>query len=571
VGKAVKPISHQWQGDQLTVVYEHGVTFVVDHIRPDHDGRLWVHLIAKVGDDVTNEARLDLMDDRRRVDFAAGAHGRDGQVDWQAHLVPLIRLAQQLPEPPVQEKAATSALPGSPIALAPAAPFPTEVLPAPLAQLVREGANAFPCPEDFIAVPMFSVLGTAIGASRIVEVKPGWREGARINVAVVVDPGDKKSPALDLVMRPLYRRQESLLEAYKLAELDYKSALDHYEMAMMGWKKASYKRDGTPPEKPTPPGDEPRMAQIWTSDATLEALGELLERNPRGLCFVRDELTGWVRAMNQYRGGKGADRQAWLSFWSGAPAIINRKSSKHPVVLSNPYVCVVGCLPPEVLGDLSDERGREDGFVHRILFAYPAVPPITWSDAIVSGAAIQGYAAVIQSLLDLKDYEGVGPRTVTFTPSGHAAYVELMGEVYATKAHPDCPASLRGPLAKMEGYAARLALILQLSRLAAGETAKEVIEEVSVFGAGALVHYFVSHAVKVYAQLRWTPEDKQVELALAWIRARGGTVTAREVLAGKVAGVKTASGAKDLLRRLEDHGHGTVSEGDRHRVSFTLR
>jgi hypothetical protein len=34
------------------------------------------------------------------------------------------------------------------------------------------------------------------------------------------------------------------------------------------------------------------MAEVWTSDATMEALAELLERNPRGVLFVRDELTG---------------------------------------------------------------------------------------------------------------------------------------------------------------------------------------------------------------------------------------------------------------------------------------
>jgi uncharacterized protein DUF3987 len=41
--------------------------------------------------------------------------------------------------------------------------------------------------------------------------------------------------------------------------------------------------------------------QWYTTDATLEALIQLLRPHPRGLLFVRDELTAWVLGMNQYR------------------------------------------------------------------------------------------------------------------------------------------------------------------------------------------------------------------------------------------------------------------------------
>jgi hypothetical protein len=104
MGKALTPISHQWDGEQLTVSYENNVVFIHDQIRSDHAGRLWAQVVAKVGEDVANNARLDLLDQRQRIDFHIAAHARDGQVDWQSLLVPVVALAQHGPERPDADK-----------------------------------------------------------------------------------------------------------------------------------------------------------------------------------------------------------------------------------------------------------------------------------------------------------------------------------------------------------------------------------------------------------------------------------------------------------------------------------
>jgi Protein of unknown function (DUF3987) len=232
---------------------------------------------------------------------------------------------------------------------------------------------------------------------------------------------------------------------------------------------------------------------------------------------------------------------------------------------------VAGCLPPDVLGDLVDERGREDGFIHRILLSFPAAMAIDWSETTMTEEATRGYAQVVQKLLNLEGLDQATPRVVTFTPRGRTAYVELVSELYGALAAPACPSHQRGPLMKLEGYAARLALILQCARWASGEMKKEAVEEASVIGAGGLVHYFRSHAEKVYAQLRVTPEDKRVESAYAWIKAHGGKVTAREVQMARLGGVRGTTEAKALLSLLAERGYGTVTEGPKRQVEFRLR
>ncbi|MGH8068469.1 MAG: DUF3987 domain-containing protein, partial [Candidatus Entotheonellia bacterium] len=99
-----------------------------------------------------------------------------------------------------------------------------------------------------------------------------------------------------------------------------------------------------------PPSSPPMLPQLYTTDATLEALIQLLRHHPRGLLLVRNELTAWVLGMNQYRGGRGTDRQHWLSLWNGAEIIVKRKTCKEVTVVPNPFVRVTGCLPTEVIG-----------------------------------------------------------------------------------------------------------------------------------------------------------------------------------------------------------------------------
>lgn len=198
------------------------------------------------------------------------------------------------------------------------------------------------------------------------------------------DPGTLKSPALDKALKPTYDLQNQLRAEFEQAKVTYQQQSVEYQAEFAAWQAQvrtiasrkpsvrtadpaegieSAQSDSAqriPPEKP----QEPLMAQVFTTDSPLEALAELNQQNPRGLLFARDELSGWTRAMNQYRNGKGADRQGWLSFWNGAPVLVNRKG-KEPILLSNPFVCVAGCLFPDVLDELSDERPDRWDFTER--------------------------------------------------------------------------------------------------------------------------------------------------------------------------------------------------------------
>jgi hypothetical protein len=561
-------------GDTYIVPFGEEVSLEVRS--PEHQDqrrKLVANVRAHVTGERVNDQTFDLKNGQRRIDYAAVAAHLDGRVDWVSCLMlaiePLERAMAQRGHAEASEP--SIAIPSR----LPVLPFPVAIFPGAIAQLITQGAAALPCPPDLIGVPMLAVLGAVIGTSYEVEIKEGWTEGPRIYSGVIAQPGDKKSPTEKLATRPLHRLQAGYGEDFEKEKVKHDLAMLVYEVDLAEWRgKRRKKSDSQQPEgtqqDPPPKPDVPSMTQLLTVDATVEALASVIASNPRGVLMERDELTGWVLSMNQYKGGKGADRQMWLSFWNGASVVINRKGRPDPLALSNPFVCVTGGLTPDCLGDLADVRGREDGFLPRILLAYPDPVSLTYTHATVTPAAQRAYEDLIKKLLALGT-ENPGRTTVTtLTTEGRAALITFFNELYARCNSADCPAYLRYVIAKLEAYTGRLALILQLCRSAAGDSRTDNIEAESVWGAAQLVRYFLSHAERIYPRLRTTEEDKQVEAAVRWIEAHGRTTTARAVLTYKVAGLKSASEAKTLLRRLEDRGFGTMNEQGNHRISFTL-
>jgi hypothetical protein len=206
---------------------------------------------------------------------------------------------------------------------------------------------------------------------------------------------------------------------------------------------------------------------------------------------------------------------------------------------------------------LSDERGREDGFIHRILFAMPATRALEWTDEDVDQETHGEYAKVVQGLQALSGEAVV----MHFTREGKATWREWITGHYDEMNALDFPSALRGPWAKLEGYCARLALILQLTRAMcrAGTVRDDVVDEASVAGAATLVDgYFKDHTRSVYSRLHESPHDRRVGLALQWITRHGGEVSARELLTYKVAGCSTAREVEALLADLVERGLGTV-------------
>lgn len=445
-------------------------------------------------------------------------------------------------------------------------PFPVHILPPVLRNFVKEGARAIGCPPDLIAVPLMVFAGTAIGASRVVQIKEGWTESPRVYAALVARAGEKKSPAFKLAMRPFVAHQNKLQAEFKEQERLWRKQKTQYELELQEWKRSARRGDMDAFDMPEPP-PPPVLSQIFTTDATIEALSALLEQNPRGLVLSRDELAGWTKSFNQYRSGRGADKEYWLSFWNGSDVVINQKGSEQPLILSNPFVSVVGCLPPSVLSEIT--KGGKDGLLDRVLFSYPNPVPLRWTEDEMSELTVLEVEKVFDGLFGLDLDASGSAKVIEFTFKARELWVDWVTRHYGEQNAPGSPEILRGPWAKLEAYCARFALILQLVRFVTGETTTEKIDEVSVSGSIALIEYFKSHTKRVYMYLRSTSEEKLIVDVLAYLAKIGEKISARDLQRKRFPGIERAAQAKAFLSMLADQGYGSIEVTEKNSFIFT--
>jgi len=95
--------------------------------------------------------------------------------------------------------------PGLPPTLPEAPRFPVDAMPTACRTLIEESEKALGCAPELVAFPMLAVLSSAIGTTRVVEIKGGWREWSALFLAVVASPGAMKTPAAK-VAKPRPRR-----------------------------------------------------------------------------------------------------------------------------------------------------------------------------------------------------------------------------------------------------------------------------------------------------------------------------------------------------------------------------
>jgi hypothetical protein len=441
--------------------------------------------------------------------------------------------------------------------------FPVEVFPAKVATFARRVAAAVGCPIDFVGLPILVVSGAAIGAARSLRLKASWHEKPGLYAVIVSRPGTAKTPALKAVMNPIYEEQDSLNEEHKAARKKYEQDLEAYKEA-----RRNRKKNDPEPQRP----DEPApLRHIFVSDTTVESLAANLEENRKGLLCFRDELTAWVRALDMYK-GRGTDRQFFLSAWSGEMVKVDRKYAQgKPIVIPHPFVSVLGGIQPDLLTELEADGGKEDGFIHRVLFSYPAdLRAAAWTDDEVSEEDERGWGLVLRRLLNLRPDRPEGgserPRELRLSPDGQAAWKPLHDRIVADMNAEDAPPELFGPSSKLRAHAARFALILHMLRVACGEAGTDQdegqVDAEDVGRAEKLCAYFQAHLTLVYPRLRQSRQDQMVADLVAWMKRKGLTqVTVREVYKNNVCGIKKASEAEALLKAAADRGLGRA-EGD---------
>ena len=291
------------------------------------------------------------------------------------------------------------------------------------------------------------------------------------------------------------------MDRYAREQAEHETELLRYDKALAAWKRDK-RGDDVPPEKPhcSP------LVRLMVSDTTVEALAPILLANPRGILLARDELAGWIGSFDRYVGGKGAaDAAHWLSMHAGESVLVDRKTGPARVVhVPAAAVSVTGGMQPGILNRVVGLEHRESGLLARLLLAMPPRRRKHWTEAELPSEVEASVRTIFDRLYSLEaDRDGDGnprPHVVCLTRSSKRAWVDFFNEHAAEQV--ELAGDLSAAWSKLEGYAARLALIVHLVSWAAGDPTldpPEAADEASIEAGIAMSRWFGHEARRVYA------------------------------------------------------------------------
>ncbi len=380
-------------------------------------------------------------------------------------------------------------------------PFPSEVFPEQIRQIINRTRTCLNFPLDYICPALFFASSIALGNAIAVEIKKGWKEKAIFYMAIVGEPGTNKSSCLEFAIEPLRKIDRDNLKTYK-------KKLKQYEAT---------KND---PDKNI---EQPVYGQIVLSDITVEGFLKQHLNTPRGLAIYADELMGFVKSFSRYRSGN--DEEIWTQLFTGVPIIVNRLHSDSFSV-SNPFVGIIGGVQPGLLRKFADGK-TDSGFIYRWLFAYPDKRTFSrFQDDEIDDHTMNQWETIIDTIRRIR-YNGK-TTVIRLSPEAYDLYKQWYNTGRETMEH--ASTSFIGITTKMERYCARFALILEVLRYTCGQSDLTSISAQSMKDAFKLTYYFIAGAQKALKKLHSDPLGALTEKQRSIYLDLPATFTTREGL-----------------------------------------
>jgi hypothetical protein len=481
-------------------------------------------------------AGVGWQDVKQRLGIAKTSGGTSGSFGSAAH----EQKTRDFPWPDM------AALP----AMTPPAPvMPAVMIPEPLRPWVRDIAELSKLTTEMVAAPAIVAAGAVVG--RAVGIRPSaydeFTAVPNLWGALIARPGWMKTDGVKEAFRPLGRLAAAAHEAYVVNEEALEATRERIEAQIDAIKRAMRDAAKKRAVLDTLENDlrakkaELRAAlaterRYLTHDATVEKLGELLRDNPRGMLVLRDELSGWLRALD--KPGREGDREFFLEAWNGTGSFMTDRIGRGTVHIPALTLSLFGGIQPGKLAPLLSSAVEggigDDGLLQRLQVT-------VWPDRLPAWSKPSRWLAA-----------GARDRAA----SVFAALAAMDGDAVGAK-HDDIPFLRFSPNAQM--IADRWRDVLE-GRLRSGELddtpafAAHIAKYRSLMPALALVFYLIDRAAKVDGVATGVVGEAHVRLAADWcgfLEAHARKLYAVEIHAG-------ASAAHAIAAKIEA---GAVFDG----------
>jgi hypothetical protein len=191
--------------------------------------------------------------------------------------------------------------------LPPVMPLTEEMLPPVIRQFIFDVAKRMQIPPDFAVMACITAVSSLIG--RKVGIHPKrkdpWLVIPNLWGMAIASPSQLKTPAIKSILSIMEKLQQEARFEYEKAskEYDFLRQVDKQKKLHIE-KEIQRNLDNEEElkilkEKYSEEKSLPILKRLITNDSTVEKVGEILRDNPQGILMYRDELSGWLKGLDE--------------------------------------------------------------------------------------------------------------------------------------------------------------------------------------------------------------------------------------------------------------------------------
>jgi hypothetical protein len=246
---------------------------------------------------------------------------------------------------------------------------------------------------------------------------------------------------------------------------------------------------------------KPTWRQRIALDATVEAMGDILEDNPQGVVVVADELSEFIGRMDAYGAtGGGKDRGTYLRAYDGGSVTINRRSGSK--FIEQFSVGIVAGVQPGKLADMfkKSSAGGADGLYQRFLMYSPRPSAAPNYEARMGEWTTQNMVLLFAQLHDWTEQETFKKTLFSLTIEARQV-MNKQHTIWGTIADRTPAPRLREHLGKFPGFLGRLTFALHCLECAAVGKLTATVSTATLARAMRILSVLHKHSEAVYQVL----------------------------------------------------------------------
>ncbi len=404
--------------------------------------------------------------------------------------------------------------------------FPTHSLPEVLREWVEAESLAMQTPAELAGLLSLATCSATIARHVIVEPRPGWREPVNLFVAVLLEPGNRKSAVFADAVQPLRELEAELIEEARPTVARDQSDRRQAEVRLKRLEKLAAEKGDLEARREA--GDlaaelaeqpEPVLPRLVVDDATSEKLGMILFEQGGRISSMSPEGGVFDLMAGLYSKSGIPQFGVYLMGHSGDDLVTDRVSRKSVRVVRPALTCAYA-IQPAVVEGLADQtafRGR--GLLARFLYAFPQ----SWigrreiAPEPVPEATREAYRQTVRALAE--SFQNIQndsePFVLRLSSDATALLYQWETEIEEMLDDGGPMEIMRDWGAKLAGAALRLAAVLHCVE----HNPELPIDRATIMAAVEIARYLIPHAEAVMSLMQAQEDsgDNDARYVLRWI------------------------------------------------------